>query len=108
MDMDIDGDEADAIPLSKVKVKVDHIMAQSYPEVMAYYRNCVATRHKKFTWTGPPVTIFPKSEPKDMDDLVGRTGQSASALSSMLLMLELEGLVESLAGNRFQRLPEAG
>ena len=71
MDMDIDRDEADAIPLSKVKVKVDHIMAQSYPEVMAYYRNCVATRHKKFTWTGPPVTIFPKSEPKDMDDLVG-------------------------------------
>ncbi|BDU18919.1 DNA-processing protein DprA [Dyella sp. GSA-30] len=47
-------------------------------------------------------------DPTDMDDLVGRTGQSASALSSMLLMLELEGLVESLAGNRFQRLPEAG
>lgn len=47
-------------------------------------------------------------DPADMDDLVGRTGQSASALSSMLLMLELEGLVESLAGNRFQRLPEAG
>lgn len=47
-------------------------------------------------------------DPTDMDDLVGRTGQSASALSSMLLMLELEGWVESLAGNRFQRLPEAG
>lgn len=47
-------------------------------------------------------------DPADMDDLVGRTGQSASALSSMLLMLELEGLVESLVGNRFQRLPEAG
>ena len=47
-------------------------------------------------------------DPADMDDLVGRTGQSASALSSMLLMLELEGWVESLAGNRFQRLPEAG
>ena len=47
-------------------------------------------------------------DPAHMDDLVGRTGQSAGALSSMLLMLELEGLVESLAGNRFQRLPEAG
>lgn len=46
-------------------------------------------------------------DPADMDDLVGRTGQSAGALSSMLLMLELEGLVESLAGNRFQRLPGA-
>lgn len=29
MDMDIDSDEADEIPLSKVKVKVDDIMAQS-------------------------------------------------------------------------------
>jgi DNA processing protein len=47
-------------------------------------------------------------DPTDMDDLVGRTGQSASALSSMLLMLELEGQVESLAGNRFQRLPGGG
>ena len=47
-------------------------------------------------------------DPASLDDLVERTGQGAGALSSMLLMLELEGWVESLAGNRFQRLPEAG
>ena len=41
-----------------------------------------------------------------LDELVCRTGQSAAALSSMLLMLELEGRVEGLAGNRYQRLPE--
>lgn len=44
--------------------------------------------------------------PATLDELVQRTGQAASALSSMLLMLELEGCVESLAGNRYQRLPD--
>jgi hypothetical protein len=66
VDMDIDGEEADVIPPSKVKVKVDDIIARSYPEVMAYYLNCVATCHKRFTWTGPPVTIFPRSEAWDL------------------------------------------
>ncbi|MCW8808364.1 MAG: DNA-processing protein DprA [Rhodanobacter sp.] len=45
-------------------------------------------------------------DPVTMDELVQRTGQSAAALSSMLLMLELEGRVESLPGNRYQRLPD--
>jgi DNA processing protein len=39
-----------------------------------------------------------------LDELVTRTGQSAAALSSMLLMLELEGVIEALPGNRYQRL----
>lgn len=43
--------------------------------------------------------------PATLDELVQRTGQSAAALSSMLLMLELEARVESLPGNRYQRLP---
>ena len=39
MDMDVDGlknkgIEVDVIPLSKVKVKLDHIISQSYPEVI--------------------------------------------------------------------------
>jgi DNA processing protein len=42
-----------------------------------------------------------------LDELVQRTGQSAGALSSMLLMLELEAQVESLPGNRYQQLPDA-
>ena len=67
MDMDIDGlenkgKEADVIPLSKVKVKLDHIISQSYPEVMDYYLHCVATGYKHFVWTGPPLTILPRSE----------------------------------------------
>jgi len=44
-------------------------------------------------------------EPTTLDELVQRTGQSAAALSSMLLMLELEARVASLPGNRYQRLP---
>ncbi len=44
-------------------------------------------------------------EPATLDELVQRTGQSAAELSSMLLMLELEAKVESLPGNRYQRLP---
>ncbi|WEN15745.1 DNA-processing protein DprA [Rhodanobacter sp. AS-Z3] len=44
--------------------------------------------------------------PATLDELVQRTGQSASVLSSMLLMLELDARVESLAGNRYQRLPD--
>ncbi len=46
-------------------------------------------------------------EPTTLDDLVQRTGQSAATLSSMLLMLELESRVESLPGNRYQRLTAA-
>ncbi|HEY8682081.1 MAG TPA: DNA-processing protein DprA [Rhodanobacter sp.] len=45
-------------------------------------------------------------EPTTLDELVQRTGQSAAALSSMLLMLELEARIESLPGSRYQRLPE--
>jgi DNA processing protein len=43
-------------------------------------------------------------DPATLDDLAERTGQPAGVLSSMLLMLELEGVVGSLAGNRYQRL----
>ena len=46
-------------------------------------------------------------EPATLDELVQRTGQSAAALSSMLLMLELEAKVETLPGNRYQRLADS-
>jgi hypothetical protein len=57
MDVDIDGlknkgNEVDVV-FSKVKVKVDDIISQSYP-VMDYYLYCVVTGHKHFVWTGPP------------------------------------------------------
>jgi DNA processing protein len=46
-------------------------------------------------------------DPAALDELAERTGQSAAVLSSMLLMLELEGCVEGLPGGRYQRLPGA-
>jgi DNA processing protein len=44
-------------------------------------------------------------DPVALDELATRTGQTAAALSSMLLMLELEGCIEGLPGGRYQRLP---
>jgi hypothetical protein len=69
MDVDIDGlenkrNEADVV-LSKMKVKVDDIISQSYPEVMDYYLYCVVTGHKHFVWTSPPLTILPRLEACD-------------------------------------------
>lgn len=46
-------------------------------------------------------------EPATLDELVQRTGCPASQLSSMLLMLELSARVETLPGNRYQRLPDS-
>ncbi|TPG46834.1 DNA-protecting protein DprA [Rhodanobacter glycinis] len=46
-------------------------------------------------------------EPATLDELVRRTGQSTAVLSSTLLMLELDARIESLPGNRYQRLPDA-
>ncbi|MDF3982867.1 DNA-processing protein DprA [Luteibacter sp. PPL201] len=43
-------------------------------------------------------------DPAPLDALVGATGLSPGALSSMLLMLELEGEVAPLPGNRYQRV----
>ncbi|MEO6801137.1 MAG: DNA-processing protein DprA [Rhodanobacter sp.] len=43
-------------------------------------------------------------EPATMDDLVQRTRLSSAALSSMLLMLELEARIERLPGNCYQLL----
>ncbi len=43
-------------------------------------------------------------DPILMDELAERTGQSAGTLTSRLLMLELDGRVESLPGNRYVRL----
>ncbi|MET0331791.1 MAG: DNA-processing protein DprA [Dyella sp.] len=44
-------------------------------------------------------------DPVGLDELVQRCEQPAAVLGARLLQLELDGLVESLAGNRYQRLP---
>jgi DNA processing protein len=43
-------------------------------------------------------------DPCSLDELAGRSGLAADALSVVLLHLELEGRVSSLPGNRYQRL----
>jgi DNA processing protein len=43
-------------------------------------------------------------DPVGLDELVQRCEQPAAVLGARLLQLELDGLVESLAGNRYQRL----
>lgn len=43
-------------------------------------------------------------DPATLDQLVERSGLAAGAVSSMLLMLELEGVTASLPGNRYQYL----
>lgn len=47
-------------------------------------------------------------DPVTLDELAARTGQSPATLGAQLLLLELEAKVESLPGNRYQRLPVAG
>lgn len=47
-------------------------------------------------------------DPAALDELAARTGLAPAALSSMLLMLELEGVVAGLPGGRYQRLPGDG
>ena len=45
-------------------------------------------------------------DPCGIPDLARRTGLTAAELSSMLLLLEMEGLVEALPGGRYCRLSE--
>ena len=44
-------------------------------------------------------------DPVSLDELVARLGTPASELSARLLMLELEGRIGALPGNRYQRVP---
>ncbi|HEX7079795.1 MAG TPA: DNA-processing protein DprA [Gammaproteobacteria bacterium] len=44
-------------------------------------------------------------DPVTITDLAARSGLTTAELSSMLLLLELEGLVEALPGGRYCRLP---
>jgi DNA processing protein len=43
-------------------------------------------------------------EPMDLDGLVARTGFKAQAVSSMMLILELEGHVQAAPGGRYSRV----
>ena len=43
-------------------------------------------------------------DPVPLDELVARTGRPAAELSAQLLLMELDGLVGALPGNRYQRV----
>jgi DNA processing protein len=43
-------------------------------------------------------------DPTDLDELVARTGFNAQAVSSMMLILELEGHVQAAPGGRYSRV----
>lgn len=43
-------------------------------------------------------------DPLELDELAARTGQSAAQLCPLLLMLEVDGLVATFPGNRYQRV----
>jgi DNA processing protein len=62
----------------------------------------------------PPSAADPESQallnalgygPIALDELAASSGRAVADLTSALLMLELEGRVEALPGNRYQRLP---
>ncbi|MGH8213632.1 MAG: hypothetical protein ACREPP_10450 [Rhodanobacteraceae bacterium] len=46
--------------------------------------------------------------PASLDELAGRTGLAPAALSSMLLLMELEGAVAPAVNGRWQRLFATG
>jgi DNA processing protein len=43
-------------------------------------------------------------DPLSIDEIIHQSGLTAEEVSSMLLLLELQGHVESLSGNRFCRI----
>jgi DNA processing protein len=47
-------------------------------------------------------------DPADVDTLVARSGLTTGEVSSMLLLLEMQGLVRPLSGGRYQRVGKQG
>lgn len=47
-------------------------------------------------------------DPADVDTLVSRSGLTTGEVSSMLLLLEMQGLVQPLSGGRYQRAGQRG
>ncbi len=45
-------------------------------------------------------------DPATVDELADRSGLTIDHVSSMLLILELEGIIEAQAGGRYSRLHE--
>jgi DNA processing protein len=43
-------------------------------------------------------------DPASLDELMARTGLPAAELSAKLMQLEIEGVVASLPGGKFQRI----
>lgn len=64
----------------------------------------MATQTAPETTENDPLLVHMGYDPVTTDTLIARSGLTSEALSSMLLVLELEGKVASLPGGRYQRL----
>lgn len=42
--------------------RIEAILRNSYPQTFPYYKCCLDSGHKHFTWTGPRIQILPLSE----------------------------------------------
>ena len=70
------------------------------------FPDCVATQTSSPSHTDPDYGKLLETmgfDPISINQLVGRSGLTAEQLSSMLLILELEGRVNTLPGGRFQQ-----
>ena len=72
-------------------------------------KNCTSRTRHPTQERDPPATLDPLlshlgHDPCDLDTLAARSGLGIEVLSARLLELELEGLVASLPGGRYQRL----
>jgi DNA processing protein len=90
-------------------------LAAPMPEGTSTRSSMVATQTVAATPAGHPSDPVAQRllhelghDPMTLDELAARTGQSPATLGAQLLLLELEARVESLPGNRYQRLPVTG
>lgn len=52
----------DGIEFSVFAGIIEDILQLSYPRVFPYYRRCLDSGHKHFTWKGPLLQIVPRSD----------------------------------------------
>ena len=57
-----EGDDDDGISSSEFIGLIESILLESHPLVFSYYSACLVNGHKHFTWTGPKLQIFPRSQ----------------------------------------------
>lgn len=96
---------------AKLVETTDHILEEIAGSISGYRRRAAATPEEEGSETTEPVGQDDAADllaaighdPVRIDDLVSRTGWPADAVSSTLLILELEGRVQAVAGGTYIR-----